>query len=169
MDARERISTADQINKLHSRVESISKQSRKLLDEALTSAWQAGKLLIAEKCRVRKQMDAASWLLWLETNFKGSVRTAQRYMKLARMVPDTSIFAGMSLQQVYESLGIATEPKRKSENTSTFQFPQYVSLANKLVRVLRQCSRRAHKNPSDERIRQDLRILYDTLRKLFSE
>lgn len=169
MNTCDTVSTADQINQLHSRVEALSSQSRVLLDEALTAAWQAGKLLIAEKCRVRKQMNAGSWFLWLEANFKGSVRTAQRYMKLARMVPDTSIFAGMSLRQVYERLGIATEPKRKSENAITFQLPQYVSLANKLVRVLRQCSRRSRKNPSDESIRQYLRILYETLRKLFSE
>ncbi|WP_342750892.1 hypothetical protein OH491_05220 [Termitidicoccus mucosus] len=71
MNTCERISAAEQINQLHSRVEAISSQSRTLLDEALSAAWQAGKLLLAEKHRVRKQMDAGSWLLWLEANFKG--------------------------------------------------------------------------------------------------
>lgn len=114
-------------------------------------------------------MDAGSWLLWLEANFKRSVRTAQRYMKLARTVADTSVFAGMSLRQVYARLGIATEPKRKLENAIIIQLPRHVSLANKLVRVLRQCSRPSRGKHSDEYIRRDLRPLYEALRKWFSE
>jgi hypothetical protein len=169
MNTCERISAAEQINQLHARVEAISCQSRTLLDEALSAAWQASKLLLAEKCRVRKQMDAGAWLLWLEANFKGSVRTAQRYMKLARAVADTSVFAGMSLRQVYARLGIATEPKRKSENAIAYQLPRHVSLANRLVRVLRQDVHPSRGKSSPEPICRDLRLLYEILRKLFAE
>ncbi|OAM91187.1 hypothetical protein OH491_12110 [Termitidicoccus mucosus] len=169
MNTCERISAAEQINQLHSRVEAISSQSRTLLDEALSAAWQAGKLLLAEKHRVRKQMDAGSWLLWLEANFKGSVRTAQRYMKLARTVADTSAFAGMSLRQAYARLGIATEPKRKSENAIALQLPRHVSLSNRLVLALRQDLHPSRGKLSHESIRRDLRPLYEILRKCFSE
>ncbi len=71
--------------------------SRQTLHSALAAAWHAGHLLLAEKKRVRQAMGGGAWLLWLEQNFRGTPRTAQRYMKLTKGVADAAFLQGMSL------------------------------------------------------------------------
>ncbi len=156
-------SAAREINRLHAEVEQHSAASRQSLTSALAAAWQAGQLLIAEKKRVRRSMGPGAWILWLEENFHGAKRTAQKYMQLARAVPEASALEGMSLRQAYLHLGIATEPKTRAESPHVDALPSHVRLANKLLVAL-------EKTPHPEQsnaIRQDLRALYERLRRLF--
>jgi hypothetical protein len=156
-------SAAQEINRLHAEVEARSAASRQSLSSALAAAWGAGQLLLAEKKRVRRTMGPGAWLTWLEQNFRGAKRTAQKYMQLAHAVPDAATLQGLSLRQAYLHLGIATEPKSRAESPHVEALPPHVRLAHKLLVVLEQ-------SPPPEQcaaIRQDLRALYERLRRLF--
>jgi hypothetical protein len=161
-------STVERINQLHAEAAQNVAYSRNALDAALKAAWQAGTLLIEEKKRVRHTMGAGAWLLWLESNFRGTPRTAQRYMRLARTLTDPSFVQGLSLRQAYDRLGIATEPKRRGEAVVLGRLPPHVSLATKLVRTLRSPKTCALMTSSHRATYQgDLRPLYERLRVLF--
>ena len=164
MNAAHAISAAVEINRLHEEAMRNSKLSREALDAALAAAWRAGRLLLEEKSRVRRQMGRGGWLLWLEANFSGSPRTAQRYMKLAKQVADLAFVRGLSLRQAYARLGIATEPKRYEGGRFRIQLPAPVVLANKLLRALRGLGSQGDGNPG---YRRDLRPLYEQLRDWF--
>lgn len=153
------IGVAAQINKLHARINRLEKQSRDTLDEAVAAAWQAGKLLIEAKKSIIRHAGHGAWVPWLKSEFRGGVRTAQRYMKLAREMSNPDTLAGLSLRQVYFRLGVATEPKKEAAFKSTGKLPAHICLANKLVRVIR--SSRGKINA------HDLAALYADLRKLF--
>ena len=99
---------AAEINRLHEEAKGCSVASRKALQGALAAAWHAGQLLLVEKKRVRRSMGPGAWCLWLETNFRGAERTAQRYMRLAECVADIAFLQGMSLRQAYARLGVST-------------------------------------------------------------
>jgi hypothetical protein len=161
-------SAVSEINRLHAEVERHATQSKASLHAALVAAWEAGRLLLAEKKRVRRTMGGGAWLLWLEESFQGSRRTASNYMRLAAKVTDPSFLQGMSLRQAYLRLGIATEPKARAESVHVAPLPAHVRLASRLVRVL-------NEEASFDRLpaaqaaafRQDLRLLYERLRRLF--
>jgi hypothetical protein len=53
------------------------------LRDGLAHAIKAGQLLIAAK----ELLDYGAWIPWLRANFAGSTRTAQAYMRVARMYP----------------------------------------------------------------------------------
>jgi hypothetical protein len=131
------ITVAAEINRLHEDAKGCSVASRKALHGALAAAWHAGQLLLAEKKRVRHSMGQGAWFLWLETNFRGAARTAQRYMRLAECVADIAFLQGMSLRQAYAQLGIATEPKTPSKRPLAHKLPAHIVLAGKLVRALK--------------------------------
>jgi len=157
----------DEINRLHEEAVRQTAGSRKCLDAALLAAWQAGRLLIVEKRQIRRTMGAA-WGLWLNEKFHGTHRTAQNYMRLAENTPDVSVFSGLSLRQVYLRLGIATEPKSRSDSPLTGRLPAHIRLANKLLAELGTGDRTAQTNPEQgAAFRQDLRALYERLRRLF--
>jgi len=157
---------AAEINRLHEEAKGCSVASRQALHDALTAAWRAGQLLLAERKRVRHGMGHGAWLLWLEANFHGTARTAQRYMRLARCVADIDLLQGMSLRQTYVRLGIATEPKTPGKRPLTHRLPAYITLANKLVRALKpQPGKTA--DEQGEAYRRDLRALYEKLRPWF--
>ncbi len=161
-------STVERINQLHAEAAQLTAESRRSLDAALKAAWQAGMLMIEEKKRVRHTMGPGAWLLWLESNFQGTPRTAQRYMRLARSVSDPSFVQGLSLRQAYDRLGIATEPKRRGEAVMLGRLAPHVSLATKLVRALRSPKTCALMTSGHRATYQgDLRPLYDRLRALF--
>jgi hypothetical protein len=92
------------------------------------------------------------------------MRTAQRYMSLARELPEAPAPDGLSLRQLYFRIGIATEPKRASVGNHTHGFVEkllaYLTLANKLVIILR-------RQPRDKIQACDLAALYRQLRPLF--
>lgn len=157
---------AAEINRLHEEAKKCSFAASEALHEALAAAWRAGQLLLAERKRVRHCMGHGAWLLWLEANFHGTPRTAQRYMKLAQFVADVDFLQGMSLRQTYARLGIAAEPKTPGKCPLTHQLPPYVVLANKLVRALK-CPPGATVEEQGEAYRRDLRALYERLRPWF--
>lgn len=157
----------DEINRLHAEAVQQTAGSWKCLNAALLAAWQAGRLLIVEKRRIRRTMGAA-WGLWLTEKFHGTHRTAQNYMRLAENTPDVSVFNGLSLRQVYLRLGIATEPKSRTDSPLTGKLPSHIRLANKLLAELGSCDRAVQTNPEQgAAYRQDLRALYERLRRLF--
>jgi hypothetical protein len=157
---------AAEINRLHAEVKTHTHASRRELDQALIAAWRAGRLLIAEKKRVHAQMGNGAWLPWLEANFRGTVRTAQRYARLAEAVVDETLLAGLSLRAVYARLGIATENKHPGRCVLRHRLPAHLLLANKLVLTLK---RRPGQTVEEQReaYRRDLRHLYEKLRAWF--
>ena len=162
-------SAAREINRLHEEVVRCTAESRQALHSALAAAWRAGQLLNAEKTRVRKTMGAGAWLIWLRQNFRGTPRTAQNYMRLAQCVADESFLKGMSLRQAYFRLGIATEPKSRAASVHVEPLPPHVRLAARLMRALKDETRDFTQiaPPQLTAFRQDLRGLYEQLRRLF--
>lgn len=160
------LTVAAEINRLHEEAKRCEQASREALDSALSSAWQAGQLLLAERKRVFHCMGSGAWLHWLKANFKGTARTAQRYMRLAQCVADVAFLRGMSLRQAYARLGIATEPKGTGQRRLRHRLPAHVFLANRLVRALK---RRPGQSTDEqgEAYRRDLRVLYEKLRPWF--
>lgn len=161
-------SAAVPINQLHEEVGRHTADSRQSLHAALAAAWRAGQLLAAEKKRVRKTMGAGAWLSWLEQNFRGTRRTASNYMRLAETVTDVTLLRGLSLRQAYLRLGIATEPKSRAESVRVAPLPAHVRLAARLVHTLKPETDFTRLRPDQiTAYRQDLRVLYERLRRLF--
>lgn len=150
---------AKEINRLHAVAVRMAVDSRNALRLALSAAWRAGQLLIEAKRHVRRRMGRGAWLSWVQVNFEGSARTAQRYMCLARCIDDPKAVEGLSLRQAYFRLGISTEPKSRREAIAIAVLPEPVRLATRLVEVLRA-------QPA-EGYCEDLRPLFDELRGLF--
>src|SRR3984885_10615209 len=135
-DPRQQVQQAAlEINRLHAEVVRLTTESRQSLESAVAIASQSGQLLLAEKKRVRQKCGGA-WGLWLEHNFKGTPRTAQRYMWLADSEPDISQLQGLSLRQAYFRLGIATEHKSPAKFGLSLQLPSHIRLACKLFDAL---------------------------------
>ena len=167
MNAQPVPSAAAEINRLHGEVQRASAESRKALTQALVAAWQAGQLLAAERKRVNHAMGRGTWNEWLRVNFRGSVRTAQRYIRLAASVTDPAFLRGMSLRQAYHRLGIATEPKLPRLRVALL--PEYIRLAERLVCTLeRNRSKDAAATARLEAYRRDLRVLYEHLQRIFA-
>ena len=158
-----------EVNRLHAEVERLTAESKESLTSALAAAWRAGQLLLTEKRRVRRMMGAA-WGLWLEQNFHGSARTAQRYMMLAESVADVAVLRGMSLRQVYFRLGIATEPKSRANSARVPALPPHIRLANRMLVALKSCAATREVTPEQrEAYQRDLRPLYERLRAIFAD
>lgn len=157
---------AREINRLHGEVERLADESKTALTSALGAAWRAGRLLLAEKKRVRRTMGGGAWQLWLKEHFRGSERTAQRYMRLAASVDNVTALQAMSLRQAYAGLGIPTEPKSVAATTPVQALPAHVRLANRLLVALKPCAQSLTPQQR-ETYRQDLRALYEQLRRLF--
>ncbi|MBI2512185.1 MAG: hypothetical protein HYV96_09400 [Opitutae bacterium] len=155
-----------EINRLHEEAKRCAIASREALHRALVAAWHAGHLLVEERKRVFRDMGPGAWLLWLKANFRGTARTAQRYIRLAHCVTDAAFLQGMSLRQAYARLGIATEPKTPGKRRLRHTLPAHVVLANRLVRTLK---RRPGQTDEEQReaYRRDLRLLYEKLRLWF--
>ncbi len=162
-------SVAREINRLHEDVVRGTAESKQALHAALAAAWRAGHLLVEEKKRVRRTMGGGAWRLWLEQNFRGSARSATDYMRLAASVADVSFLQGLSLRQAYFRLGIATEPKSRSTSVHVAPLPAHVRLATRLVRALKEEGGDFGRLAPDQvaTFRQDLRSLYEQLRRLF--
>lgn len=160
-------STAREINRLHAEIVRQADASQRALHAALAAAWQAGRLLVAEKQRVRRAMGGGAWLLWLEENFEGQPRTAQKYMRLAQSVPDVSALGAMSLRQAYIHLGISTAPRSGKPSVRVDPLPDHVRFATKLIRALNTPLKPGASAPDPATYRRDLRALYDHLRRLF--
>jgi hypothetical protein len=155
-----------EINRLHEEAKRCSVASRQALHGALVAAWEAGHLLGEERKRVFRNMGPGAWLLWLKANFRGTARTAQRYIRLAHCVADAAFLQGMSLRQAYARLGIATEPKTPGKRRLRHTLPAHIVLANRLVRTLKRRPGQTDEEQG-EAYRRDLRLLYEKLRLWF--
>ena len=157
---------ATEINRLHEEAKRCASASRQELQGALVAAWQAGQLLVEERKRIFRTIGPGAWLLWLKANFRGTARTAQRYIRLAHCVADVAFLQGMSLRQAYARLGIATEPKTPGKGRLRHTLPAHVVLANRLLRSLK---RRPGQTGAEqgEAYRRDLRALFEKLRPWF--
>lgn len=161
-------SAAQEINRLHAEAAALAAESRQRLTDALMPAWRAGQLLLKEKERVRRVMGGGAWIQWLEQHFKGTARTAQRYMLLAQTVSDPSVLGAMSLRQAYVRLGIATEPKSQANRAPLEKLPAHVRYTGKLILALKPCAHFRQMTPEHcAAYRQDLRALYELLRSIF--
>ncbi len=160
-------SAAGEINRLHAEVVRLSKVSADSIHGALVAAWRSGQLLIAAKARVRQSMGSGMWRDWLGKNFRGTQRTAQKYMRLAETVKDVGQLKGMSLRQVYFNLGIATEPKSRAASVPVGTLPPHVRLAQRLLVSLKRTDFRHVAPDQCTAYRQELRALFERLRPLF--
>jgi hypothetical protein len=161
-------SAESEINRLHDEVVRLAAESKQSLLGALAAAWQAGRLLVEEKERVRRAMGRGAWQLWVEQRFHGSIRTAQNYMRLAHSFEDISALQGLSLRQIYFRLEIPTEPKSRLEAAKSKPLPARILLAGKLLEELRPClDANFATDELRECCRRDLRPLYQQLRRLF--
>ena len=158
---------AAEINRLHREVQRCSAASRAALDSALRAAWEAGQLLLQHRRTLVAGKVPGAWPLWVEQRFRGSLRTAQRYIQLAQSLADPSFLCGLSLRQAYFRLGIATEPKRTHQH-AVAPLPDYVRLASRLICALKR-KRRGPRPVTLSAYRRDLRALYDELRPLFAD
>lgn len=160
-------SIADEINRFKDNVAKHAKGSREHLDHAVTLAWQAGRLLLAERKRVRRLMGRDAWPLWLKQNFRASAAVAQRYIHLAELAPDETTLRRLSIRQSYFRLGIATEPKSRAQSFRVPPLPAHLRYAGRLLVALQ-----AHREAGLTAIKrsllqEDLRPVYLKLRKFF--
>ena len=157
---------AQRINALHAEAEQHRSRCCDAVYEALRAAWQAGHLLLKQK----RKIVHGNWELWLERNFEGKVRTAQRYMLLAKAVPDVLQLRGLTLRQAYLRLGIAVAENPHGSTQRYAVLPPHASLANRIQRWIRQ-KQDVGTLPEQERrtLRHDLRPFYDWLVRLFDE
>jgi hypothetical protein len=84
-------------------------QAEQAWQDAVGHAIRAGELLIEAKAGVNN----GGWLPWLEANFRGSVRSAQGYMRLARR-EDAQGLAHLGVEGALKQLA-APKPETKDE------------------------------------------------------
>jgi hypothetical protein len=156
-----------EINRLHAETVRLAADSQRALGAAVVAAWRAGRLLQAERKQVERRAGLGSWHPWLRKNFRGTIRTAQRYVRLAALVPVETALQGLSIRQAYLRLGIATEPKSRAASPRVAALPPYIRLAGQLLRELRRARRRQADPALTEVLRHDLAGLYAQLRPLF--
>ena len=163
------IGTRSDINRLHAGATGMARSSRDALDAALLAAWQAGQLLDAERKRIRRTMGRAAWSCWLAENFRGSQRTASRYLQLARTTADPNALPQLSLRQAYFRLGISTEPKSRGTRYQLPRLPGHVRNAQRLLLSVRTKLRlRQMDDEQRRRLCDDLAPLHRQLVLLFA-
>jgi hypothetical protein len=160
-------STTDEINRLKDDVAKHAKGSREHLDQAVTQAWRAGRLLLAERKRVRRLMGRDAWALWLKQNFRAPAAMAQRYIHLAELAPDEATLRGLSIRQSYFRLGIATEPKSRALSFRVPLLPAHLRYAGRLLVALQVHRESGLTATKRSLLQEDLRPVYLKLRKLF--
>lgn len=82
-------------NKFHDEVKASG-------DNMVVAAWSAGQTLLTAK----EMCEHGEWLPWLEANFKGSERTAQRYMAIASKTTRVSDLEKASIRGALETISL---------------------------------------------------------------
>ena len=112
----------------------------------------------------KRKVARGNWRLWLERHFSGTTRTAQRYMALAKSVPNAAQLRGFSLRQAYLRLGIAVAGLTQAAASRYSFLPLHAVLANRFERWLRQKGDTATLPDQEKQtLRRDLRPLYEWL------
>ena len=156
------------VNRLYAEVVDSCGRSEAEMSKALVAAWDAGKLLCGLKQQVRRISGHGAWEPWVEQNFKGSVRTAQRYMALAKSVTDVADFGGMSLRQAYMALGLSVEKKGVHDPVPIPRIPAHLRMANRFLATLPPVGEIGRLSAGEIKTWQcDLRLVWERLRILF--
>jgi hypothetical protein len=156
------------VNRLYSEVVGSCGKTEVEMSKALVAAWSAGKLLYVLKQRVRRNSGHGAWEPWLEQNFRGSVRTAQRYIALAKSVTDVADFGGMSLRQAYMVLGLSVEKKGLHDPITMPRIPAHLRMANRFLATLPSMNKMGQLTEADKEMwRRDLRMVLERLRMIF--
>ena len=121
------------VNQLHHEAQAQAGDARTAMSLGVLAGWAGGRLIHYQKKKCRR----GTWSTWLDTQFEGSARTAQRYMSLAKKMKSLEELKGISLRQAYLRLGVAMTPTPGRGVCSEVVIPEFVILANKLTRVLR--------------------------------
>jgi phage N-6-adenine-methyltransferase len=89
--------TPPQLAIVANREHALARESR---DSAVEHAWRAGQALL----RAKSQLSHGQWLPWLAANFEGTVRTAQRYVRIAAKTTRVSHLDTKSQRQALAAL-----------------------------------------------------------------
>lgn len=158
----------NEVNRLYAEVVTHCHRSEAELPKALVAAWSAGQLLIELKTSVRKSAGHGSWEPWLKNNFQGSVRTAQRYMALAKNVTDVADFRGLSLRQAYMALGLSVEKKGLHDPIIVPPLPAHLRMANRFIAAIPSPKELGRLSQQErENWKRDLRPVWERLKLLF--
>jgi hypothetical protein len=100
---------------------------------AIEHYYRAGVLLNEQKA----ETPHGQWLTWLEANFEGDPRTAQRYMRLADNWPTLKAKSdtGVSYSTLSQALGVLTEPREPRGLEGLKVILWGIQLAEELVTV----------------------------------
>jgi hypothetical protein len=160
--------SAAEINRLHATIIDNCGQCETKLHEALLAAWRAGQLLRERKIAIRRSMGPGAWINWLGRHFKGSIRTAQRYMALAKNVTDVSHLSGLSLRQTYMRLGLSVEKRGTHDPVAIQALPNHLRVTNRFLAAV-PTPKAILRLSNEERMRwqRDLSPAWDRLRLLF--
>ncbi len=156
----------DKINELHAQAERQRAVCAESIYEALRAAWEAGGLLTEQKRRIAR----GNWALWIDLHFHGNIRTAQRYMALAKVCPDIEVLRGLTLRQAYLRLGITVANPPGARPVSRHLLPTHAALANRFQRWMRE-RLDVQALPEQERrtLQRDLKPVRDWLNRLFDD
>ncbi len=159
----------EQINRYHAQVKEFCVRSEQDIYEALVAAWHAGRLLADEKTALNRRVGHGVWEEWLAANFAGSIRTAQRYMALARKVTDISQLKGMSFQGAYRHMGMTPDGKPSGTSTKAVPLSDHLSAIQKLMRYFKAKGDLHTMSPKQkEQLKKDFRPICAWLRQLYS-
>lgn len=93
---------------LASEINAEHEAAERAINDALLHARNAGRLLIEAKAQVQHGM----WSLWLDEHFRGSYRTAQRYMRIAGRWSEIEANAThVSHLSLRDALALIAEPR----------------------------------------------------------
>lgn len=161
--------TRKKVRQMHQEAVRATEESRQAIDRALLAAWQTGRLLEAERARVRRGMGRAAWQHWLAENFPAAQRTAGRYLELARSVSNPDALKQLSLRQAYFRLDVSTEPKIRGKSFRLPLLPAHIRNAQRVLLSVRTRLRLRQMSAEDrKRLCEDLRPLHQQLCVLFA-
>jgi hypothetical protein len=89
-------------NKFHDQEQEAGKQEEEAGRARLEAAWNAGQALLAAK----ELCKHGEWLPWLDANFHGTQRTAQRYMAIASKTTRVSDLEKASIRGALETISL---------------------------------------------------------------
>jgi len=163
------VDLSDKINAFHQKVRGFEKQSKDALGAALLAAWEAGRLLNEQKSNI----EDGNWGVWLKCRFQGNARTAQRYMQLAKSIPDESHLNGMSIRQAYQKCGISTSGPSKGPvedvDKRCIVLPSYLFNLKQLNRWAQEKGDpRGLQESEIKALRSEFHLLYQWLSTVFS-
>ncbi|MFT3784074.1 MAG: hypothetical protein QM790_18870 [Nibricoccus sp.] len=161
-----------EINRLHRLAEEKARCSIQNATEAVSAAWEAGKLLDSERKRIRQECGHGAWEKWVRLNFEGSLTTAKRYMRVFKSATSVADLPKGNLNQTYRLMGISHEREPEVEGSEGEKkiapVDSYLMWAQKLTAYLQKTIYSGLKtNEEIGAIRRDMLPLIRQLNELF--